>query len=421
MRAAHQAHSLREFLQMVPVEEVERILRRFRPLGTEVVEVEEAAGRIVARTIKSPIDMPHFARAGMDGLAVRAKDTLGASAAQPVELRLVGSVEMGKKPRFRLQAGTAARISTGGMMPPGADAMVMREYCDERRGDRVLVRKQVRAGENVIEVGEDVRKGEIIFNPGRRLRAQDLGALTGVGLTRVAVYKKPKVAVIATGDEIVPPWVKPRPGQVRDINHYSLKAMTEACGGIPVDFGVVRDDLGAIGRALKRALARADLVAISGGSSVGTKDLTLRVIRGIPRARVLVHGIGIKPGKPTILATAGSKPIIGLPGHPVSALVIFGLFAVPLLRILGGEEPESALRSRNVVRATVTGDLRAAPDRDTYARVALEPRGGGWAAVPLKGGSSAIFSLARADGMVRVPKGSKGIAAGCEVEVAIFS
>ena len=282
------------------------------------------------------------------------------------------------------------------------------------------VHRSVSPGQHVVRVGDDVRRGEPIFARGRRLRAHDLGALTGVGITRVRVHRRPRVALVATGDEIVAPERRPRPGQVRNVNQYSLRAMIAEAGGVARDLGLVPDRPGRLRAVLARALAAADCVMISGGSSVGAKDMTLDVIASFPDSATLFHGIQIAPGKPTILARARGKPVLGLPGHPVSALVIFSRFGAPLVRLLGGEPPAAAFADPRVTRATLAENVASEIGREDWIRVTLEEREGALVARPLRGKSAQIMSLVRADGMVRVPLTDEGLEAGVAVEVVLF-
>jgi molybdopterin molybdotransferase len=269
--------------------------------------------------------------------------------------------------------------------------------------------------------GEDAKKGTRIFARGHRIRPADVGALSGIGLGAVEVVRRPRVAVLATGDEIVPPDVTPGLGQVRNVNQYAIRALITAAGGEPVDFGVLPDRETAIRSAMRQALRRADAVLISGGSSVGTKDLTPAVVAAMPNARILVHGIRIKPGKPTLIARAAGKPVVGLPGNPTSALVIFHVFALPLIRRLGGETPEAAFAPRRSVVATLGASLSSLAGREDYVRVALEPEpDGSVVAQPVAGGSGDIVGFVRADGLVRVDAETTAVAAGTRVLVDLL-
>jgi molybdopterin molybdotransferase len=351
---------------------------------------------------------------------VRAVDTAGAGAAVPAQLRVAGAVEMGRPAPARLHAGEAMRIPTGGMLPAGADAVVMVEHTVEPGDGTVRIARAAAAGQHVMRRGEDMRRGAVLLAAGHRCRPHDVGALAGIGASRVLVYRRPRVALIATGNEIVPPEVTPKPGQVRSINQYALRAMIVAEGGEALDLGVVPDRHAAITRALTRALRTADAVLLSGGSSVGIKDLTPAVIRALPRARVLVHGIRIKPGKPTLIARVGTTPVLGLPGHPVSALVVFEIFGAPLVRRLGGEPEAQAFAPRVRIPARLATAIVSTAGRDDWVRVRLEERDGEWIAHPLAGGSAEIASFVHADGMLRIHGDTVALDAGARVVVHRF-
>jgi molybdopterin molybdotransferase len=396
-------------------------LRRFPALPAERIAVADATGRVLARDVRTTLDLPHFARSYMDGYAVRAADTTNASAAAPVRLRVAGTVLMGRAAPRRLGRGEAMRIPTGGMLPAGADAVVMVEHTEESADGRVAIARAATPMQHVMRRGEDAKKGTRVFARGHRLRPADIGGLSGIGLATVWVHRRPRVAVLATGDEIVPPDVVPGLGQVRNVNQYALRALIAAAGGIPVDFGVLPDRAAVITAAMRRALRQADAVLISGGSSVGTKDLTPAVVAAMPKSRVLVHGIRIKPGKPTLIARAAGKPIVGLPGNPTSALVIFHVFALPLIRRLGGEPVEAAFTPERSVVATMGAGVPSLAGREDWVRVALTPDGDGrLTAMPVAGGSGDIVGFVRADGLVRVPADAAVLAPGESVRVALL-
>jgi len=419
-RKGASAAPVKSFFRVVTTDEARARIAAFSPVGAEVVRVADAWGRVLAEDVTAPADLPHFHRANMDGYAVRARDTFGASASIPAYLKLVGSVEMGKAPHGTVRAGEAMRIATGGMLPTGADAVMMIEYTEELDGGTVEVHRSVAPWEHVLRIGEDIGKGEPIFARGRRLRARDLGALTGIGITRVRVFHKPKVALISTGDEIVAPDATPRPGQVRNINSYALIAMATEAGADVTDLGVTPDRPQHLRRALTQALARHDLVLVSGGSSVGAKDITLDILTSFAHSEILFHGISVAPGKPTILARALGKPVLGLPGHPVSALVIFEVFGAPLVRILGGEDQRAVFAPRRTVRARLSQNVASQAGREDYVRVALVQGDGMCLASPMVSKSGAIFNLVKADGLVRIPASAEGLEEGAEVEVILL-
>jgi len=408
------------FFRVVTPQEALRLLLQAPPVTTERVPTVRARGRVLAEDLYSAVDLPHFHRAAMDGYAVKAKDTFGASQSLPAYLKLAGVMEMGKEAARPVATGEAIRISTGGMMPPESDAVVMVEYADEVEGGLVEIHRGVSPWQNVIQIGDDIKKGEMVFQRGRRLRAHDLGALTGIGISSVPVYKQPRIALISTGDEIVDADTDPLPGQVRNINQHSLAGLIEECGGELKDWGVVRDDKDQLTKAIGEALEWGDLVLLSGGSSMGAKDIALETILSFADSEFVFHGISISPGKPTIFAKARGKPILGLPGYPVSALVIFDLFAGPLIRRLAGQDTETVTRFTKTVQATLKTNISSQVGREDYVRVTLERDADRLLAVPLPTKSGAIFTLVKADGMVRIDLNQDGLEPGEEVEVILF-
>ncbi len=379
--------------------------------------LREAYRRVLAVDIIAHEDLPEFDKSTVDGYAVRTADTAGASDGGPTQLAVVGEVQMGTPPAFGVGPGQAARIPTGGMLPSGADAVVMVEDTEARDGG-IRTRRRPAPGENVIRRAEDVRGGDVVLGRGARLRPQDLGLLAGIGIAEVEVFFRPRVAVLATGDEVIPPGRRPSIGQVRDINTYTLAALIEQEGGIPQVYGIIPDDRELLLRTLKEARRSADLVLVSGGSSVGVKDAVAWAINALGRPGVIVHGVSIKPGKPTILGVVDGTPVIGLPGHPVSGMVIFDVFVRDLLWGLAGRTPPR--RFGRVVRARLQRRIPSAGGREDHVRVLLEERDGEVWAVPQLGKSGIITTMTRADGLVVVPLGQDGVAEGAVVEVELF-
>ncbi len=404
------------FNVMPPAQALETLFRRWTvAVQSEMVPTAEALGRVTAGPVRSPISLPAFPRSTVDGYAVRAADTVGASEGLPAYLTIVGEVPMGQRATLTVGRGQAAIVHTGGMIPEGADAVVMVERT-HRLDERTLeVLRAVAVGENVIQVGEDVQAGEEILPAGHRLRPQDVGGLLGVGITQVAVARRPVVAIIATGDEVVPPDREPGPGQVRDINSYTAEAMVRRAGGIPRLMGIVPDDFEALLERARQGLAQADMLVLSAGSSVSVRDMTSEVINRLGAPGVLVHGLSIRPGKPTILALCDGKPVFGLPGNPVSAMVAFELVVTPALWRLQGTTPPEKRR----VKARLLRNLSSVAGREDYVQVRLVEREGELWADPIFGKSNLIFTLVRADGVVRVPLDATGIPAGEEVEVVL--
>lgn len=404
---------------LTPREAKERFARAYapRPRGIERVPLDSAYGRVLAEEAVAREDLPPFDRSTVDGFAVLAEDVAGAGPDSPVTLRLVDEVEMGETASVPAGRGETVRIPTGGMLPAGADAVVMLEDVDERQG-RITVRRAARRGDNVIRRAEDVRGGEVALRPGIRLRPQDVGLLAAIGVTEVPVFVRPRVVIIATGDEIVPADRTPEGGQVRDVNTYTLAALVRQEGGLPQIAGIVEDVYDALVSKLRDARAAADLVLVSGGSSVGAKDAVARAIGELGRPGVIVHGVSIKPGKPTILALVDGTPVIGLPGHPVSGMVIFDVFVRDVLRGLAGRNDVRPFG--RVVRARLTRAIPSAGVREDHIRVYLERRDGELRAVPVLGKSGIITTMTRADGVVVVPIGQRMLDEGTDVDVELF-
>ena len=410
---------MERFFKVKTTEEVLEIIRGFNPLDSETVSLEDASGRVLSRDVLSPEDLPPFYRASMDGYAVRAKDTFGATESLPAFLQVCGEVLMGERPRVSVGKGQAVKISTGGMLPEGADAVVMIEYCHTLDEDTIEVSKSVSPLENVISPGDDVRSGQPVLRRGRHLRPQDIGLLAGLGISRVEVTRRPKIAIISTGDEVVDIHTRPLPGQVRDVNRYSLSAFCQALGAVPFAMGRCKDEFEALKEKIGQGLEVADSVWISGGSSVGTRDLTLKVFQALGEFELLVHGISISPGKPTIIGRVRGKPVIGLPGHISSALVVAEVFLAPFLaRLSGLEQDQEPFGGR--VTAEMSRNVESASGRDDYLRVRLVRQGDRLKAEPIFGKSGLISPLVEGHGLVRIHRNKEGLYEGEQVEVRLF-
>ena len=389
------------------------------PARVEMEEVPtvEALDRVVAADVHSPSDLPTFRRSTMDGFAVRAADTFGATEGLPAYLDIVDEVFMGHAPTRGLGTGQCARIATGGMLPDNADAVVMVEQTQEVGPTTIEALRAVAPGENVVQVGEDVRTGDPILAAGHRLRPQDLGGLVALGIAAVRVARRLRVGVVSGGDELVAPSEEPGRGQIRDINSYTLGAMIRRDGHVPCLAGIFPDEYAALESAARTALAANDVVILSAGSSVSARDMTAQVVDSLGEPGVLVHGVSLKPGKPTILAVCDGKPVFGLPGNPVSCMVTYDLFVAPTLARLSG----AASPPRTSVTARLTRNIASATGREDYIQVRLEPRqDGGFDAVPVFGKSNLIFTLIRADGMLKIPLDAGGLPAGVQVDVVLF-
>ncbi len=410
------------FLKVKTAEEVLEILQQLEPLEGEKVRLEEACGRFLSRPVRADESIPHFSRAVMDGYAVRAQDTFGASESLPAFLEVVGEVHIGQAPEVVVERGKAVGIPTGGMVPAGADAVVMVEYTTPFGKGSIEVTKPVAPGDHIIGAGDDVRLGEELYPSGWRLRPQDVGVLAALGINSVPVHRRPRVAVISTGDEVVPVSTDSLPlGKIRDINMFALAAQIRSAGAEIGRTELVTDDLEALVRECRASLMDHDVLMLSGGSSVGARDFTLRVLEAFPEAELLAHGVAIRPGKPTILATVGQKLFWGLPGQPVSALMICRSFVVPSIERLQGCVGEIRGRVGASLRAVLIRQLPSVHGRTDYVPVVLSRSGESLEAAPVFGNSAMISTLGRADGYVVVPEHLEGIGRGTEVTVHLFS
>jgi len=422
-----------EFLNLLPPDEARNLLLSHlsAPIPDSVmIDVPSSLGRVTSEDIFAPHPLPEFRRTTVDGFAVRAKDTFGATDSLPAYLNLIGEVPMGGSPAFEISAGQCALIHTGGMLPNGADAVVMMEYTQQtqpREGSETFARfteievfRAVADGENVIRVGEDVVQGQLILQRGSWMRPAEIGGMMAMGITSLRVATKPKVGLISTGDEVIDPGQSPSPGQVRDINSYTLSALIEKTGGEAKRYGIISDKFEVLKDAAATALAECDVVIVTAGSSASTRDMTADVIRTLGEPGVLVHGINTRPGKPTILGACNGKAVIGLPGNPVSALVNGYLFVVPVIEKLLGALPGP----QATVMARLTVNLPSQAGREDWWPVKLiENRKSeivNWVAEPIFGKSNLIFTLASADGLLRIHPDATGLSAGEMVEVVLI-
>ena len=411
---------MKPFFHVQTVAEVHGYARQIEPLASEEVELDQALGRSLARELTAPHDLPGFTRSTMDGYAVRGRDTFGATETEPGYLTLIGEVKMGQAPDFSLGPGQCARIGTGGMLPPGADAVVMVEHTRLLDDGTVEIARSVAPGTHVLGAADDAAQGQVLLPAGQCLRPQDLGLLAGLGVTRVAVIRRPRVGIISTGDEVVPVSAQPGPGQVRDVNTHTLAALVTQAGGEPRPLGLVDDNEKRLRAKVAESLETCDLTLLSGGSSVGVRDLTAEVFLSFPGARMLVHGVSVSPGKPFIWVEAGGRHLLGLPGQVASCMVAFHVLAEPLLERMLGREALPFTRFGRLP-ARLTRNLPSAQGREDYARVRVSANGDGtWQAEPLFGKSGLIRTLTQGHGLVRVPQESEGLDKGSPVEVLLF-
>jgi molybdopterin molybdotransferase len=407
-------HSQREFFAVRTLDEALTGFRPSRRTRAEPIGLGEALGRVPAEPVLAPHALPGFARATVDGYAVRAADTYGASEGLPSYLELAGEARMGRPPQVEVRTGTAVAIATGAPLPPGADAVLMVEHTQKAATALVEVLRPVAPGGGMVRADEDAAPGAEIAPAGRPLRAQDLGMLAAAGVTDLSVRARPRVTIVSTGDELVQPDTADLDiGQVRDSTAVALAALVEEAGGKPRHAGIVPDDRDALAETLRGALGDSDVLVVSAGSSVGARDETAAAIASLGEPGIWCHGLAFRPGKPTLLADCGGVPVIGLPGNPRSALVVFRVVGLPLVRLVGGciaPPPEPTARAR------LGRDLPSAAGRVDVVQARVREG----VATPLFGSSSLLSILTGADGYLVVPEAATGLPAGSEVEVTLY-
>lgn len=401
--------ALKKFFSQVNVE----------TLSTENVPSMEALGRILAEDIIAKIDVPSFDRAAVDGYALRAEDTYGASSTNPMVFDVIGAVEIGFPSRITVGKQQAMRIATGAAIPRGADAAAMVEYTEKIGEERVEVQSSLTPGENVSKRGEDVKKGEKILSMGTRLQPQDLGIQAALGNSKVGVVRRPRVAILSTGNELVELGNRVERGRIIDANRPILTAMVKEVGGEPVDLGIARDNIEEIKSKIAHRMETSDMVLVSGGTSVGAGDLVPEAINALGRPGIIVHGLCMRPGRPTALAAIGDKPVVLLPGFPVATMISFSFIVQPiLLKMLGASFNQF---ERRTIRARMLRRIASSIGNKTFVRVLVSRRDGGYVAEPLRtSGSGVISSMIRANGMVIIPEEKEGLEKGEEVEVIVL-
>lgn len=388
-------------------------------LSTERLPIEAALDRITALDVYSPENLPAYPRSTMDGFAVLASDTFGASESMPCYLNIAGEILMGEDPSQQLSKGSCFRIATGGLLPPGSDAIVMFEHTVPVDDTMIEIVKSVGSGTNVINTGDDIGLNQLALPAGHLLRPQDLGLLAGIGVSEIEVYRHVRMGILSTGDEIIPYSETVTPGKIRNINSIAISSQAKRLGVKVIDYGIVSDREDSFFPAIKRAVAENDLVVFSGGSSVGTRDLGEKAINTLGAPGVLVHGVALKPGKPILIGLHGRKPIFGLPGHPVSAMVCFDYFVQAAIRKLSGLVEQSSLPSP-VVRAVLARNIHSAPGRRDVVRVQLTQINGKLNALPVLGKSGSISTLSRAHGFFIIEEPLQGLTEETEVEVHLY-
>jgi molybdopterin molybdotransferase len=406
---------MKTFFNVTDLDTVLSHVSTFSEVGIETVSLVDALGRVLAENMVCCENLPDFSRSVMDGYALKASSTFGASEANPAYLTVKGSIAMGQQPGFTIGPGEAARISTGGSLPEGADSVVMVEHTEAVDETTIEVYRSVAPGQHIVQRGEDFKAGERIISRGQSLRAQETGLLAAFGKSTLTVFKRASVGIISTGDEVVPVDQVPDYGKIRDVNSYSLGAMVNAAGGKATNYGIVADNLTSLYDVCFRAHKETDMLIVSGGSSVGPRDYALEAISRLPDARILLHGIPISPGKPTILARVENKPVWGLPGHVVSAMIVFEIVVKPFLDRLNGLDPDN--KRRWSIPARLDRNIASAQGRMDFVRVRLVKKDGEYWAQPILGKSGLIHTLVQADGIVAINMNSEGLEKGTMVNV----
>jgi len=408
------------FRKLRSLDEAKEILKQNftpKPVGVEQVPLSLAHNRVLAEDVVAPIDVPPFSRSTVDGYAVKAMDTFGAEEDQPIALKLCGNVRVGETPTITVEKGTAVEIVTGAPLPKGADAVVMLEYVVQK-DNTIFTHRSVSKGENVMKAGSDIYKDEVILKKGQALSAREIGVLAALGFAQVNVYKRPKVAIISTGAEIVEPGKPLSPGKIYDINAHTISAAVTECGGEPISLEIVPDETSQLKATLEKALDSADIIVTSGGVSVGPTDIVPKVLNTLGKPGVIVSGMAVKPGKPSTIAIVDGKPVFSLPGHPTSSLLIFHILARPVILGMTGRHEETPI----MVKAVASAKMFPARGRRTFVMVSLSrDKSGGLVASPVALGlSGAITTLAKADGFVEIMERQQFINAGDEVTVHLF-
>jgi len=397
------------FFKMISREEFQGLLKEFAPLKSETVELSLASGRVLAEDIFAAHDWPLLDRSCMDGFAINARDAFGASESNPGYLECSATLSIDIMPDITIQPGECARIATGGVLPDGADAVIMVEHTGEMDGTTIEIRKSVTPGENVMQQGEDARAGAMALPAGTVMRPQEIGLAAALGFENLSLTRSPRVGILSTGDELIEVGQTPVPGQVRDVNSHSVAALIHQAGGVPTRYGIVKDDLASLTAALEKAITENDLVLLSGGSSIGVRDLTVQALESIPNSEILAHGVALSPGKPTILGRALDKPVLGLPGQVTSTLVVMHVLVMPLLRHLQNDKSAFSTSRRPVIRAELARNVASKPGREDYIRIRLEERDQEpLLAHPVLGKSGLLRTIVQADGLMSIPAESEG-------------
>jgi len=410
---------LSEFFDVItPKEAIKKLLseKNFPAMVSEKINTVNSNRRILSQDIKSSINLPHFNRSSMDGYAIYASDSNGVSLSTPNYLEIIEEIKMGDVPKHKILTGKTSRIFTGGMIPEGSNAVIMEEDTEELGNNMIEIKKPVSIGENIIFSGEETKKGNIIIKKGTKIRSQEIGSLLESGFTEIFVSKKPIIGVLSSGDELIPPEKTLELGKIRDINTYTISNLINSSGGIAEIFPILPDDLNSQLNQAKKALQFCDMLIFSAGSSISYRDTTAEVINSLDKPGVIVHGISVKPGKPTILGLSGKKPIIGLPGNPVSSIMIFINIVKPILDKLNNHI--SVITKQ--IDCTLTEDVSSQTGREDYVQVSIRSTAQKTLATPVFGKSNLINTLVNSDGFITIPPETGGLYKNSLVKVKTY-
>lgn len=407
-----------DFFNVVSIDEGRKLIldnfKNFR-LETELVNILDAVDRTLAVDVISDINVPEFNRSTVDGYGIMVEDSHGATQTIPSILNILGEVKMGEISNIKIRPGEAIYIPTGAMVPEGVTGIIMIENTEKMGEDTLLLNKPISKGENMVYIGDDIKKDELALEKGRVINAEVVGTLAALGISKVEVYKKPRFYIISTGDEIIDIDEELTPGKIRDINSYALQVLVERAGGQVVNKSIIKDNYELLRDEVEKALDLSDIVLISGGSSVGTRDYTDKVINSFGGKGVLSHGLSIKPGKPTIIGDCDGKLVIGLPGHPVSSIIVFmALIEDYIDQKLGNN------KIRPAIMATMEYNFPSSPGRETYQMVKLRYEDGKYYATPTHGKSGMISLLSQSQGYIVIKLHEEGIYKGEEREVFLL-
>lgn len=407
-----------DFFNIISRKDFETLLKTFPATGLEKIAIADAFGLVLGEDIISPEDLPPANRSCMDGYAVNARDAFGATEGNPAYLECCAQLRVDENPDFKLKPGECAAIATGGTLPEGADAVVMVEHTHELGSGTIEIRKSSAPGEHTMLKGEDAAEGDTIFKAGHKVRFQDVGLLAALGLKEVSIRKKPRIGIISTGDELVEIDSPPKVGTIRDVNSHTLRCLVSEAGAEAVSYGIVRDELKKLESTLKKAISENDLVLLSGGSSVGMRDLTVQAIESMPDSEIIAHGVAISPGKPTILGKVGKKPVLGLPGQVTSVQVVMLSLVVPFIRHIMGQKDAFSTAERPVIRAELARNTVSKPGREDYVRMKLTMRDDDIPlAQPIYGKSGLLKTMIQADGLMIIPADTEGFYAGEKINI----